>query len=36
MPVKILDNSTVILCATVVIIPYATALQNEMITRVAT
>lgn len=35
MPVKILDTITVIVCATFVTGPYATALQNEMINRVA-
>lgn len=36
MPVTILDNIIVIVCATFGTEPYATALPNEMITRVAT
>ena len=35
MPVNLLDNITVIVCATFVTGTYATALPNEMITRVA-
>ena len=35
MPVNILDNITVIVCATFDTGPYATALRHEMITIVA-